>query len=64
MWGGNIRRRVLASVEERIASGQKEYDDKSKSIDETTAEAIRAVTASATTEKEQLENAIINRILA
>ncbi len=60
----NIRRRVLAAVEQKITDGQKEYDEVSSQEDLRLAEGISALTMAHTRAKLDAETRIVSSIIS
>jgi hypothetical protein len=63
LFKNNIRKRVLATVEQRIADGQNEYDEEARKEDERLAEGIRALTDANIRAKQDAENRIVSTII-
>ena len=53
----------MASVEQRIADGQKEFDEESKREDEHLAEGVRALTIACSKNKLDAETRIVGSII-
>lgn len=62
-FGNNIRKRVLATVNQRIVEGQAEFDRECEKEDERLAEGVRALTDAATRAKEATEARIVSSII-
>lgn len=62
-FGNNIRKRVLATVNQRIVEGQAEFDRECEKEDERAAEAIRVITDAAARAKEAAETRIVSSII-
>lgn len=59
----NIKKRVQEAINQRIKDGQKEFDEKVVELDQSMAEAIRAITDSNKVSKSELEDSIVLKIL-
>lgn len=63
LFKGNIRRRVMAVVETKIAAGQEEYDEEAQQLDNQLAESIRAVTMANLDSKAAAQERIVSNII-
>lgn len=62
-FSGNIRKRVLATVEKRIVDGQKEFEAERRTEDQHLAEGISALTMAHTRNLLEAETRIVGSIL-
>lgn len=58
-----IRKRVIAVIEDKINSAQKECDEEFRKIDENVVEKMKEITEKAISEREEVQERLINNIL-
>lgn len=60
---GAIRRRVILTIEDRIAVGEQEYEEECRKEDERLADGVRTLTDACANAKLAAEHRIVNSII-